>query len=661
MYDFGAGLSLFAPNSALVAGLEAVVVAAFFLLLGWLIADALFARVLDRMERVSLSFVCLNFFALLLMLLHMISGGRLFASSGVTRAVTLATFAGLVVFRWARSRGSKVDSDDGPLLAPLAVVVGGLLIWSAPVFSLLPIDGVGDTNLHASWTNQLLNGSRVPAGSLTGNIPNFYPWLFHSFEAVVTRLTPGGRVHHALGPMQLIYTAGTILTLFGLGRAITRRVSGGVLAGVLGAITGGVGFVMLRGVDVVSDPRMFGELYLGDLIWRRSYNISFLNMVPAFPRDFAFTLFVSSVLLLVVGLRYRRTSLIVGSGLALGLAGLTGAESFFVGFVVIVVAIVLSRGVPRRRYALTALVPALAVYSLWLVPQLVNFVQLGGYQNLTVVSAVAYSPLAIVVAWGLTTPLAIYGAVRWLPRLRSDIGVTCAAAVVVAAGALVVASTLIPLLLGDAFRTLGRAHRYWPLLHFGVVLFATMGAFDVLGALRRRGKVFPVGAAVLGLLVAITSPLVASLALTQRTDRNRFLEHSVRGDPNSLLNLVAPSAGGDCVVAADEILDSSIYAYTGYRFVMYTTGEVRDINHARLRWRNIYERIGSETVRIRNNTALVYGLGSPTQWRRLANEYEVDIVVMPNWAANHRAVTGLEKAPANDAPVSVVRVDECGA
>src|SRR5207244_8215698 len=93
-----------------------------------------------------------------------------------------------------------------------------LLAWGSPVGRLLPIDAMGDTPWHMGLASQILNGESTPAATVTGAVPNYYPWMFHAVIALLAQFAPGGRAFHALGPLQLFLAGGSALTLFALGR-----------------------------------------------------------------------------------------------------------------------------------------------------------------------------------------------------------------------------------------------------------------------------------------------------------------------------------------------------------------------------------------------------------------------------------------------------------
>jgi hypothetical protein len=655
-------MMLSSPSSPVVAGTQAVLVAAFFVALGWLVADALFGRRRALGTEWGLSLAGLGVYALALMIVHMASDGRLFSNEWLTRVITLGTFTLLLLRKLAAWRSKTVaPTIDAAAWLAVALVLVAMVVWGTPVFRMLPLPSGGDISLHAPWASQLMNGEPTPAAAITGPIPNYYPWMFHVVLALVSRLTPGGRAIHGLAPLQLVLLACAVLTLFDLGRVIGRRTSAGASAALLGALAGGFGFVLLRGIDLVTQPRIEPLRYMGDLLYKRSYNASFLNLVPPFPRDLSFLLMLGALLLFVLAQRERSIGRMIWCGVVLGCSGLAGAESFVVGTGTMVAMAVVGGPLPRARQAAATLLPALAVYSLWLVPQVLDYLRLGGYLNLTVVGLVALPPAAILVSWGLVTPLSVLGAVRWGPLVRHDDAVRLVVALTVVAGACVVASGLVPRLFGDAFSALGKAHRYWPLLFCGLALVAALGASDLIEWARRAHAAAGIALFAAMVVLAIPSPVAASLAVPRSTGTGEGLfPPAARGDPRAALNLIAPAVGGRCVIATPLWVDTPVWTYTGYRMVMYTWSIEHPGNLARIRWADIYEHTTPERKRMHDNRILVRAFATPRQWREVARRYDVDVVLVPRHRADAPALTGYPKLNGSDPRFSVVRLTSCG-
>lgn len=643
------------PTSEVVAGIYSVIVGAALLCLGYLIVDVFLApRGWDTTARWGLALAGVCGYSLTLMVVHMATRGALFTNPWLVRAPTAAVALGLIGLKWRRRSIGELRW----LIVALAVAA---LVWGTPVFRMLPLTATADTQLHNGWINQLMNGETTPGAVITGNVPNYYPWLFHALGGLTTLVTPGRNPYYALGALQFLITGGAVLAWFALGRTIARSTAGGVAASLFGALAGGVGFVLLRGLDVVVDPRHDEGRraldYGGDLLFARSYSLSFQNLAPPFPRDLAFGLTVTFVLLLslaVIRPTPRRFAL---AGLCLGLVGLTGGETVVASMLVGLAVVFFGWGLARARAAVSLFVPAAAVYSLWLVPVTINYVRLGGFENITHIESLDLPAYAVLGAWGVTTPFAILGAASAMRSARIDVRARFVLVTVVGLVVALVVASVIPSLGGEGFATLARRHRYWPLVYLGAALLATLGAaraFDLLQ--QRRRMLIPATTTVVAL--ALASPVLASTALPDRIRDAPLLEDALHRAPDSVLNVIDRAPGRSCIVAVPQDISREVFSYTGYRLVLWT-GSWFGANRARIRWAEIYDHIATDAQRIRDNRILVNGWGTASRWRGIAASYGVDIVVAPAGHEHYGPFRGFRVRRAGD--YVVFTLDRCGA
>lgn len=324
------------PSGALEAGLAAVVVATLLAWFGYALTGLVPAWRDEPVTRWALAFPALVTFALALMLVHIATGGLLFQSVLAVRIVvgiSAVVLAGLSIVRRLR-RPSSWDVENRQALG-LGVASSALaaLVWFSPLVRILPIATRGDIAIHSGWTEQLLNGEAVPSSPITGDVPNYYPWLFHALLATLTHVTPGGHPFEALGPLQILQVLGVSAALFGVGYQLAGRWAGCATA-LLGACAGGWGFLLARGPELVVDPRAEGgsaaTQYAGDLLRVRSYNVSFGNLVPPYPRDVAFALLVASLFLVVRAAKGDGAHDYLAAGFVLGLVGLSQTDAFLV-------------------------------------------------------------------------------------------------------------------------------------------------------------------------------------------------------------------------------------------------------------------------------------------------------------------------------------------
>lgn len=630
---------------------------------GYLLADWLIGRRdFDHIFRWAMALPALVAFTLCLMLAHIASGGAVLSNPALVRGPALVIAAALVArkLRAGGRRAGPANARERRVFFGLAAF--GVAVWSFPAFFSLPLWYEGDTATHAVWIGQLLNGETTPSALITGAIPNYYPWLFHALSAFVARFTPGGHALHTLGPLQMLFVAGNVAGLFALGRAISRRWSAGAFTALLGALTGGFGWIAAHGIHLVTDPRNYGGRaavrYAGDLLLVRSYNIGFHDLAPAYPRDLTYLLLPCLLLLLLTGLTRVSLQAFGAAGVVLGLLGLLGGEAFMAGFATSAVVALMAGRSGRSKALAAALLPALCLYGLWVGPLLYNYRRLGGFVDITVVPPVFLPWWAILGAWGIVTPLAVYGGIRWLPgRIRSP-GARVLLSFAAAAAALVVLSSFGADVVGG-FETLFRPHRYWPLLFLAVALLAGAGAAHLYPRLRGWGP-RKLAALRVGVVVfAVASPIVAGLALPP-LDPQGPLAEAATGEPRALFNLMSAPAGRQCVIAfPGRALTREAAAYTGYRMVSVLGRVDRPTNGARIRWGDIYQRIPGDAERAQANHILTHGLGPPARWHRLVKQYAVDFLGVPLSRLDAPVFRGLPVRRAESGDIAVVQVGGC--
>lgn len=617
----------------------------------------------EYVTRWALAFPAVVALALALMLAHLVSGGAVFQSPAAVRAITGAVAAALVL-RWLLRRRRETGGECGRRRDVVLAGATSLLVavvWGSPVFRVLPIAAGGDAGLHAGWTEQLLNGERVPTGPLTGDIPNYYPWLYHALLSLVTQLTPGGHAYLGLAPLHVLQVTGIAATLFGLGYLFAGRWCGAAVA-VLGSATGGWGFVVAGGAKIVMDPRAEGGAaatrYLGDLLFVRSYNASFMNLAPPYPRDVALSLLVAALFALALATRTGRNLELALAGGLLGLVGLTQTDSFLVGLLVAAVLAATARKGRRLRTAAAVFLPAVALFSLWAVPTSVSYVRLGGFVDTTVKPPVVLPLWAIVAGWGIVAPLALVGAVR-ARRCVAHPVVRVIAAALAAAGVVLVGSVLVSVVPGDGFETLGRQHRYWPLVCLPLALLAGLGAHWLAVGFGGRFRGAALAATVCILALAVPSPLLASLALPSALPVSGSRTRALEGDPDEALTVLSEYGDGVCSAAVPNPVAS--FSHTGFRLLQYRWDSRRE-NAARIRWAEIYDRIPSQRERARDSRLLLSGAATPEQLRTMVRRYDLDVVVVPLESAGGEAFRALmpgRRVENGDKPYVLYGVGSC--
>jgi hypothetical protein len=630
------------PSGPVEAGLAAVAVALGLMWLGFGLTGLVPAWRRDPVARWALAFPAVVALALAMMVGHIASRGAFFQSAAAVRICVGAVVGGLLL-RWlvARARSSEPRAlHRRDLLLWIAVSLLVAFVWGSPVFRMLPVAVPGDASLHAGWAEQLVNGEPTPSAPLTGDVPNYYPWLYHGLLALVTHLTPGGHALVGLAPLHLLQVIGMSASLFGIGWLFAGRWAGASVA-VLGAAAGGWGFLVVGGLELVTNPRAdegaAATTYLGDLLLVRSYNASFMNLAPTFPRDVAFALLAGALFAMARAVHSGRMPDYAVAGVVLGLVGLTQTDAFAVGLLAAGVLAALAPRGRRLRAAAALLLPALVLFSLWAAPLAVSYVRLGGFVDTTVVGPVVLPAWAILGAWGIVAPLAAVGAYR-ASRSLGDPVVRVTGALLAAAAAVLAASLLASDLVGEGFETLGRQHRYWPLLCLPLGILAGIGAHWLGTLLWERSKAAAwVGATcVVGL--ALPSPVIASLALPSAFPGSPSLTRALEGDPDAALNVLSDYGDGVCAAAFPRPLLG--FSFTGFRFLL-VPSDRRVENDARIRWAEIYERIVPQDQRARDQELLMSGSATPEQFAEIVDRYGLDVVVVPVESAGAEAFRGL--------------------
>lgn len=650
------------PSAPQIAAVQALVVASVSLCFGRLVIDAIIGRrEIDRLTRWALAFPGLVLFSFVLMLLHLVTGGLIFSNAWLTRSLTIATAVALVILSMRRrSAPPKERLLRWQVWTVLGACALGIVVWGLPVARVLPLNFTPDTNLHMGWASQLMIGEPSPSATVTGNVPGYYPWLYHALVAFLARFTPGGSAFDALGALQLLQVVGAVLGLFGVGKYMTGKFFTGAAAAFFGALSGGFGVGMLfddRLRSHAATMRATKIPWLGDVLSRRPYNFAFNNLAPAYPRDLSFSLLVAFLLLLLMGLRRKSYTLLVASGVALGLVGLAGGEAVIVGTAVALVVCLFQREMRPIRAGAAVLLPMTAVYGTWLVPLIINYIHFGGFVNTTHVGPVVLTFPFLILSWGFVPPFALLGVAVNLRSVREP-GVLVPLAIVVVTG-LIMASNVVSGAFGSAFLTLGRDHRYWALCQLGAALFAALGATAVWKRMR-RSPVAVVGLAVLVVAFGIISPVLGSVLYPEKFPAEPLIAASMEGRP-TLLNALAPTPDRRCVAAVPgNVLAREVFAYTGYRLVQWVTAEGRH-NWARIRWRDIYRYIPGDLERAADNQILTTGSGSPQYWLAVERKYEVNFVVVPQASIGSPVFDPYpkEQFSLENGPVTLVRVKDC--
>ncbi|MEA2485934.1 MAG: hypothetical protein QOD46_1045, partial [Actinomycetota bacterium] len=623
--------------------------------------------------------------ALVLVLLgvHVVTGGRVFSEPWVTRGLVAAFAVGAIVCAFVRDRRAVEPMGAAPLIAVAVAIVAAVVLWGFPTLRLLPLDHAWDSDFHAGLANELINGETLPHGTVTGSIPNDYPWMYHAVLATTASFMPGGRAQDAFDSAFFLQVLGGVLTLFALGWELTRRWYGAAASALFGGLSGGFGYLVHKGVAVIIDPRAKGGAAAvrrwGDMLFVRSYNMSFNNLAPTFPRDIGFALLPAFLLLTITGFRRRSLLAFAGAGAVLGMIGLSTGESMFAGLGtagLIVLLPPITRARKRQpveppvsdqadraghsRWAIGAalLIPSLGLWSLWLGPLMYNYFTLGGITG-SANSPVILPAAAFLGAWGVAVIFAIAGLIVWLPVLRRDVGARVVLSMMVVVAALLALTHVVPLLLSKGFSTLGREHRYWPLMYLPVALLAAVGATRTVDWMLERSRTIAIVLAAVVIALCVPSPLLASAALPRAKHDPQEVTSALTGK-RSMLSLMSPAPGKRCVAATTPDWSHQVFAFSGYRLILYRWTKKVWANSAHIRFIGIYDRIPTTKQRVAALNVLLAPRGR-ARWEAVARHWKVNVVTIPQatvpaWLSKNYRV---EKTRYKGGIVSVVWVRPC--
>ena len=481
--------------------------------IGWMVGDWLLRRTFTKHgeslpswialpERLLAAVVGLVVFSVAMMFGHLITGGAVFGSSLVVPLAGAAVFV-------AGFRRPKWDVSISWVKVAVCVLLLGV-VFIMPVLRGGTGVRTGDTPWHLGWSEQLLAGEPVPTGPAPELGRNAYPWGFHAVIATLVRLVPGSDPLIAHEALHFLLVFAIPLAAACLARRLRPRAgwAGAIAAGLVG----GFGWMTADAPDFILSPTL--ARYGADLVVA-SPNSVYELFPPALPRELGVVLLGAAGVAMTISGRRLDPRAWIGAGVAIGMAGLVSVPVFVMGLIwVLAVAIGESPG-HRLRALLTMLVPAAALFGLWLGPVALNFVRLGGFVDITPQLGVEWPLYESVWSWGLLFPLALGGAFL-VTRNRSS---AVRKALLIAGGTLVLlAVTLVRAafdwnVAGNA--TLLHQGRVWPVAHLLGAAFAGVALAALYDFVRNRSR----AAAAFGIaaLVAVgaASPALASIRLTE--------------------------------------------------------------------------------------------------------------------------------------------------
>jgi len=257
----------------------------------------------------------------------------------------------------------------------------------------------------------------------------------------------------------------------------------------------------------------------------------------------------------------------------------------------------------------------------------------------------------------------VIGGLRVVRRATKSASARVVLALLVMAAGIVAGAGLIPALFGDEFLTVGRHHRYWPLVYLALALLAAVGLARVVEYLSARGTAVVAAFVVLVAAMVLPPPVRASIDLPHDESESESyltLSDALEDDDDSVFNVLVRAGDGSCVAAVPANLSRRVFAYTGYQLVLWT-GTAEPPNRARIRWEEIAEGPPTDAQRAADNELLTRAAGEPDEWQATAGRYGVNLVVAPTSRAESSALAGLPLTPSSvgDDHYVVVRAAPC--
>jgi hypothetical protein len=487
---------------------------------------------------------------------------------------------------------------------PLAVAVAAGIVVAFPSWrSPSGQSPVADMTWHQGWIRQLAAGIDQP-GAIYRDVPNSYPWLYHSLGALLMQGLPGG-MNTTLALIEAIGLLVLGLGIWLLARELGLDVAEGTWSVFLSIGAGGLGWLWIHHPDavVVLTPQHVSERH-GDFIVVNALTPAMGNVTPLLPRELGLAFLPAAIWLALRGLNRRSRPMMVLAGVAVGFAFLIGPLAGAVG-----AAAVAALGiVRRRRLVLFAVPPAALVAAMWLGPLVYHYHELGGFISLTSKPPFNPSITQTLVAFGVVVPLAVTG----FALLRRSAAVVDRRSLVVLVGV----PALICLASGALARVdssplgapaLVRTLRYLPYLDLLLVLPAGIAA----ARLTASRNAFGVAVAAVIAFAAIASPGLAAMKVN-RLVSVKVATSEIRCDkplPLGPYDTVAVTGQHDKFVDA---LGAELFLETGASSLYRT--------HPRIRFRDIFSQIPSQEQRRRWEHSISQG-GDPPDW--------VDWVVTP--------------------------------
>jgi hypothetical protein len=196
-------------------------------------------------------------------------------------------------------------------------------------------------------------------------------------------------------------------------------------------------------------------------------------------------------------------------------------------------------------------------------------------------------------------------------------------------------------------------------MYLPVALLAAVGATRSMDWMLQRSRTIAIGLAAVVIALCVPSPLLASAALPGAKHDPREVTRALTGK-RSMLSLMSPAPGKRCVAATTPDWSHQVFAFSGYRLILYRWTKKVWANSAHIRFIGIYDRIPTTKQRVAALKVLLAPRGR-ARWEAVARHWKVNVVTIPQatvpaWMSKNYRV---EKTRYKGGTVSVVWVTPC--
>ena len=537
-------------------------------------------------ERALAALVGFVAFSVVLMLIHIVTGGAVFGLPGVVPALAFG-----VVLWGARHHIWRVRG------VPWLRVVAAVAVISA-LFIVPAVGGgsamrTGDDPWHLGWTEQLLHGMPIPVGPAPVDA-NAYPWGFHAVMATMVRMVPGTDPPTALEALDMLIALAIPTAAACLARRLDRRAGWGAAAAT--ALVGGFGWILAWGPAFLTSPRH--PQYGADLV-AASPNAMYELFPPPLPRELGLAMLGAVGFLVVAAARRGRRGPAVLSGVVLGLVGLVSVPMFVSAAVWTVAGVAVARSGTRLRLLAWMLAPAALLFAAWAAPVTASYLRYGGFVDTTAHLGYEWPLITSLGSWGMLLPLALAG--LWLtlrsrdPRGRPVIAFVAAALCLL--GLSFARGAFGWDLGGNA--TLLHQGRMWPPLHLLGGAFAGIVPARLWSLVEPRRRLLGAGMSLAILGVGAVSPALASIQMTRiiHSGSGGFVYGADDYQAGSFVRRAASQLQPGDVVAVQgarsgggaSLLAFALFQFSGARLAAYENEKLQG-NDLRIRYRELAHR-----------------------------------------------------------------------